>query len=225
MFRKKVIISCATILYMAATAGTVAGAEYNGGLMLGYSGGPGFQFNGLVSDISPGFPMSLRLALGYTSVDPGNAAGARKIFINDATNGTPQQKGWYWDFRFDFIYQLRAEKFRNFSLYLGPRFAKYTANFNFIGGNENFDVTSNQWGLGFGMDGVFAMSSRANLVLTGGLDYYAEGKLSGHDTSYSPDGEDVNGRNDYTYADADEVINQPKWEPRIMIGVSYRFGH
>lgn len=224
MQRTKVILSCTTILCIAAMAGPVNGADYYGGLMLGYSGGPGFQVNGLVTDFSTGFPLSLRLALGYTSVDPGSANGARKIFINDATNGTPQQKGWFWDFRFDFVFRLKAETFRNFSLFLGPRYAKYTANFNFIGGNEDFDVTSNQWGLGLGLDGVFAMGSRANLVLTGGVDYYAKSKLSGHDTSYSPDGENVNGRNDYTYADADEVINQPKWEPRLMIGVSYRFG-
>jgi hypothetical protein len=68
------------------------------------------------------------------------------------------------------------------------------------------------------------MGHRADLVITTGLDYYPDSALSGHDTTYAPGGEDVNSRKGYSYSDADEVINQPKLEPRFMIGVNYRFG-
>jgi hypothetical protein len=39
--------------------------------------------------------------LAYTNMNPGNPADARKIFINDATNGDPEKSGWMWDVRFD----------------------------------------------------------------------------------------------------------------------------
>jgi hypothetical protein len=42
----------------------------------------------------------------------------------------------------------------------------------------------------------------------------------GHDTSYSPDGVTVNGKHDYTYNDADAAINQPKFLPSLMVGIS-----
>jgi len=114
--------------------------------------------------------------------------------------------------------------FNEFFLAAGPRYSFHTSNFNFIGGNENFDVTSKQWGLGLGAGGAFPMGSKAGFVMSGGADYYFEGALEGHDTAYSPDGEDINGRNDYTFADAQEAINQPVLIFRLMIGVSYYFG-
>jgi len=45
--------------------------------------------------------------------------------------------------------------------------------------------------------------------------------MHGHDTTYYSDGETVNGREDYTYDDADEAINQPKVVPNISIGINY----
>ena len=101
---------------------------------------------------------------------------------------------------------------------------KLTANFKFIGGNEDFDVTSNQWGLGIGLEGYFNITQNLQFVLAGGVDYFFAATLSGHDTKYSPDGDDVNPRNDYTYDDADDAINQLSWEPRAIIGLSYWFG-
>ncbi len=80
--------------------------------MLGYNSGPGGLAHGTASNLSPGFPLSLRFGLGYTSRDPGIAANARRIFIIDATNGTPTQHGWSWDFRFDLIYALQSDSFR-----------------------------------------------------------------------------------------------------------------
>ena len=85
-------------------------------------------------------------------------------------------------------------------------------------------MTTNQWGAGLGLESRFAMSSRTDFVMSCGFDYFAKGTLSGHDTAYAPDGDPVNGREDYVYEDADEVINQPEFVLRAMLGVNYRFG-
>jgi hypothetical protein len=68
------------------------------------------------------------------------------------------------------------------------------------------------------------MSGRTDFVMGGGFDYFTKGTMTGHDTSYSPDGDPVNGREDYVYQDADDSINQPEWVLRAMLGVNYRFG-
>jgi len=63
-----------------------------------------------------------------------------------------------------------------------------------------------------------------DLVLTTGVDYFSKNILNGHDTSYSPNGETVNGRNDYTFKEADKAINQPELVPKFMLGMTYHFG-
>jgi hypothetical protein len=168
--------------------------------------------------------MALRFAVGYTSCEPGDAADARRIFINDATNGTPEEKGWYWDYRFDLMYKFAVRSAADLYVTGGVRYAQFTGNFKFIGGNEDFDVTSDQWGLGLGLEGYFDISTRFQFVLSGGFDYYFDSTLKGHDTEYSPDGDDVNPRDDYTYEHASEAINHPELEGRLMLGVSYWFG-
>ena len=66
------------------------------------------------------------------------------------------------------------------------------------------------------------------LVIALGLDFYLPSTLKGHDTSYSPDNDNVNGRNDnenndtpFTYKDADKAIYQPRIMPYTMIGLSF----
>jgi len=187
--------------------------------MLGYNSGLGFQLSALTSDFAQGFPFKVKFSIGYTSIQPGNALQARKIFINDATNGIPEKKGWVWDFRLNLLHKFR----KNTYVYGGVRYSLYTGNFVFVGGNEDFDVTSKQWGFGGGLEAHFRMSSRINLIVSPGIDYFLPSKLNGHDTAYSPDGENVNPRLDYTYQDADKAINQPKLVFRMLIGFSYRF--
>ena len=68
------------------------------------------------------------------------------------------------------------------------------------------------------------MGRRTEFLISGGFDYFPDSRLSGHDTSYSPDGDDVNQREDYNYQDADEIINQPGFELRLMAGIQYLFG-
>jgi hypothetical protein len=99
----------------------------------------------------------------------------------------------------------------------------FTGNFNYIGGNENFDVTSDQWGWGLGFKSYFPMTRKLELALTTGVDYYLSSELIGHDTKYSPDGEDVNPREDYKFKDADDAINQPKLKLRLLLGLNYNF--
>ena len=95
--------------------------------------------------------------MGHTRLDPGIAADARKIFINDATNGTPEKSGWMWDLRMDFLYRLRILGLQDAYAYAGVRYSMFTGNFKYIGGNEDFDVTSNQWGWGAGVKASFPM--------------------------------------------------------------------
>ena len=42
---------------------------------------------------------------------------------------------------------LRKGKLSHAYVFAGPRYGSFTGNFKFIGGNEDFDVTSSHWGL------------------------------------------------------------------------------
>ena len=194
------------------------------GMQAGANGGPGMQFQTGVEKIAKGFPFILRIGIGYTGKEPGNAADARKIFINNATNGIPEKKGRTLDARLDFLYPVNWFSWNHLYFVAGPRLSWFKGNFKYIGGNEDFDVKSKQWGLGIGLEKLYAMSPKIDLVLGVGFDYYKKSTLQGHDTSYSPDGETVNGREDYEFEDADKAIHQPYVIPRAMIGVNYRFG-
>ena len=74
------------------------------------------------------------------------------------------------------------------------------------------------------MEAEFPMTRKTSLLLSGGAEYFFSSRLTGHDTSYSPDGDNVNPRKEYTYADADDAVDQPVLRPVILLGVSYRLG-
>jgi len=222
-FNKLLTIASIAVIGMLF-AFPAAGVEWNGGAVVGYNGGPGGTANLMASKLVEGFPIALRLGVGYTAVEPGDPADARRIFINNATNGTPEERGWRWDYRFDLTYPLTIWSMQGLFVSGGARYSRHTSNFSFVGGNEDFDVTSNQWGWGLGLDKMLRMSSKTDFVFTVGVDYYLSAKLEGHDTSYDQGGEDVNPREDFAYADADEAINQPGFVFRFMLGVNYRFG-
>lgn len=190
------------------------------GGFLGYQDGPSIQAFVVARDFAEGFPLQARLRLARTTVEPGSAPDARRIFINDATNGTPKEAGSTWDLGLDGILP-RGERSRFFG---GVRYTRFKANFKYVGGNEDFDVTSNQWGLAAGMEAEFPMSPKLSLLLSGGGEYFFSSRLTGHDTSYSPDGDNVNPRKDYTYSDADAAVNQPVIRPVALLGFSYRLG-
>ena len=189
------------------------------GIQAGYNNGIGFQGSFTIKNLAEGFPFNVKLAVGLSFSDPGIPLKAREIFINDATNGVPEKGGKLVDFRADFLYNIGARTY----FYAGPRFTMFTGNFDFVGGNEDFDVTSKQWGAGVGVENYFRISPVLDLVLSFGYDYFFPNTLYAHDTSYSPDGQNVNDRKNFTFADADEAINQPKHNVKAMAGLSYNF--
>jgi len=101
--------------------------------------------------------------------------------------------------------------------------ARFTGNFKFVGGDEDFDVRSNHWGVGGGLEAFFPMGARIDPMLTAGVEHFFSSTLTAHDTAYNPDGDDVNPREDYTYGDADAAVAQPKLAPNLKLGFSYRF--
>ena len=195
----------------------------SGGISAGFNSGIGVMGNLRISNFAEDFPFSIRLGIEYTSVDPGNPNAARSIFINGATNGVPQKSGYIWDFRMDFMHKVNILSLPDAFLYIGPRYSMFTAVFDFIDGNEFFNVNSNQWGLGAGAVSDFLLSNKLALVFDTGVDYYFLSAIYGHDTSYGPDGVIINGRLNYTYQDADNAINQPKLVLKFMMGFNYYF--
>ncbi len=198
-------------------------ADFSAGLMAGYKGGLGFKATGMVSNFARGFPLSFEVGIAHTRLDPGVATVARKVFINDATNGTPEESGYIWDFRLDFLYRIPLFGMQNAHAFIGVRKAMFSANFKFIGGNEFFEITSDPWGWGAGLKADFPMGSRVSFSLSAGFDHYPSTALNGHDTVYSPNGENINGRKGYDYTSADDAINQPKFVPILMGGITVGF--
>lgn len=200
-------------------------SNISAGVLTGYNRGYGVQANLTLHKNE--LPFKLRVGLGYSFINPGNAADTRRIFINNATNGTPEKAGRSIDYRLDFLIPRSVFGLSHSYLILGPRGSSFKGNFAYIGGNEEFDVTSRQWGVGLGLESHFNMTQNLNLVIAAGLDYYLPGILHGHDTSYSPDNDNVNPRNDnqndnvaFTYKDANKAIYQPSFMPFAMIGLT-----
>jgi hypothetical protein len=217
---------CTTILFLALLTTSLPALERTASVQFGYGDRLDFLLNTTISDFAQGFPLDVRFGFAYSSVDPGDPAAARKIFINDGTNGTPQEDGNTWDLRCDLVWDFNYfEKHETF-LFAGPRYSQFTGSFKYVGGNEQFDVTGTQWGVGGGIESRYQLleSKRTELVLTAMLDYYLDDTLAGHDTAYSPGGSDINPRWNYTWGDADSAIDQPKFVPRLMVGISRRLG-
>ncbi len=195
--------------------------QFNAGINRGF----GLGANLILHELSIEFPFDICLGVGYTWLQPGNSAKARKIFINNATSGFPEDKGHNMDVRIDFMKVMTLMGNSNSYWFLGPRYSKFKGNFKYVGGNEDFDITSSQYGVGGGFESHYKISNGLQLILTGGLDYFFAAKLQGHDTSYYPDNDNVNARTnnendtDFRYKDADKAIDQPKFMPRIMVGI------
>ena len=194
-----------------------------GGISTGYTNGFGVQGNFMVSNFAQDFPLAVRFGLGYSTWDPGDAWAARRIFINDNTNGVPQKSGSDWNLRLDLLYHIHFLSMNRFFLFAGPRFSAFSGEFDFVDGNEFFNVTSNQWGFGFGGESYFMLIPGFDLVLSSGFDYYLHSSIQGHDTAYYPNNENINPKHGYTYSVADQAINQPKLLLRVLVGFNYRF--
>ena len=205
---------------VAQVTTSVVEPQVAAGGFLGFQNGLSGQAFVSVRDFAHGFPLMARFRAGFVSMEPGSPLDARRVFINDATNGTPKERGRTLDLGLDGLYPVGERT----QVYGGVRYSRFLANFNFVGGNEDFDVTSNHWGLALGLEGRFPMSSRTSLLVSGGGEYFFSARLSGHDTSYSPDGDHVNPRRDYSFDDADEAVRQPRFRPVLLIGLGYRLG-
>jgi hypothetical protein len=203
-------------------------SKFSAGVLAGYNRGYGMQANIKLHNTTNELPFELRFGMGYTILNPGNAADARRIFINNATNGEPEKRGRSIDYRLDFLFAKSIFGIPHSYIVLGPRGSSFKGNFKYIGGNEDFDVTSTQWGVGCGIESHFKLKEKLDLVFALGLDFYMPSTLHGHDTSYSPDNDNVNSRNDnenndspFTYKDADKAIYQPRFMPFAMIGLNF----
>lgn len=199
------------------------------GISTGYNRGFGGQVS--ITALRPleSLPVQIRFGFGITKLNPGNSADARRIFINNATNGVPEEKAKSFDYRLDFMFDSNFMDSESSKIVFGPRYSSFKANFKYVGGNEDFDVTSKQFGLGLGAESQFKINDKLNLLAAIGLDYFFNNTLIGHDTQYSPDDDNVNARNDntndnaeFTFKDANEAIKQPSLMPRVLIGLVYK---
>jgi len=195
------------------------------GLGAGYSNGGGGAVEISALNLTPSFPLGLHFSVGYfRQDDPGLAVNARQIFINDTTTGNDNilEYGYNIFFRLDFSYPVVQKKRFTLAPFLGVAHVRYLAHFDYQGGNEAFNVTTNPWGVGGGVRFSFQLSKNTMLILNGGLDYFFESQISAHGNFYNPDGVDDNPRDPYVYADADESIKQPVWNPKITLSIAFR---
>lgn len=225
MWRMKIPVGFILVLLLSfgSFSQPVMAGEFMGGLGVGTSGGLGVQASAGLSNFTRDLPLSVRFVLGYHSGNAGDPYAARQVFINDNTNGTPEDSAHQWQYRFDLLFPVYHLGTQEILLFGGPRLARYTANFNYVGGNENFDVTANPWGAGLGLETRFAINDNTSFQLQLGVDYYQQVELSGHDTIYTPDGDHVNPRDGYDYSDADDAVDQPSVEILAMMGLLVGF--
>lgn len=215
------VLVLASVLLARPASATLEAA---GGLSLGASSGIGGQADVTLSRIAEGLPFSARFGLGYWALDPGDALDARHVFINANSNGDPTKSGHRWDVRMDVIRPMTGGPLKGWDLAFGPRFSKFRGDYDFVGGNETFYITTDQWGFGSALEHRWPTGPETELVVSGGLDWFANATLKGHDSAYSPDGSSVSAVDDYTWADADDAIRQPRFAPRITVGLQHHFG-
>jgi hypothetical protein len=213
------------IVVFATAAGDFArAAETSAGLGIGTIGGTGLQAEVVLADFTRDAPLSLRAAVAHAGRDAGVPMDARHVFINENTNGTPEESGKLWSLRLDLLLPVARLGAAPVTLGLGLRKAYFTGTFAFVDGNETFDVTGSPWGVGLSLDTALAMSRRTAFTLRVGVDRYFDAALAGHGSTYAPDDQNVNAHEDYTWADADAAVNQPRWEVVALAGVRWRFG-
>lgn len=95
--------------------------QFSVGALFGLNNGLGAQINLLISNFADDFPFSTKLCFGISYMDPGDPLAARRIFINNNTNGVPEKSGRTWDFSLDFLYKLQLLGIKRNYIYAGPR--------------------------------------------------------------------------------------------------------
>lgn len=213
----------ATLLSLLMVASAPA-AETSLDIGFGATAGVGVQAGLTLDHFTRDVPLSLRLSGAYSGRKAGHALDARQVFINDTVNGTPDETANTWQARLDLLYPLTLLDNVPMQIGVGIRRAAFTGTFNYIGGNEKFDVSSDTWGVGLILDAAFAISDRADFTLQAGIDHFFDAPLEGHDTTYDPDGDHINPRDGYDFSSADDAINQPLLEFYGLIGLRLRLG-
>jgi len=219
---------------LAATVITTPGRalEHYVNLMAGYYAGPSVMGAVGFSDVFTKVPVSFELQGGHSWTNPGDAAMARDVFINgtDTGDADAQKDGSVWDFGLNALYPLNQTYGPvKFFVFGGPRYAHFDGHFQYVGGNEDFDVIANSWGLGGGLRGILPLGKGFSAVLQLGMDYYFPTSIYGHDATYYPNNANINARQDqeenagytFTYADAARSVNVPRLRPRVMLGIQF----
>lgn len=226
-FARRAMAICTALCLVPLASTAVAGAaapHRSAAVELGATTGFGARADFTLHDFTRDLPLSLRAGIGYAGRDAGDPLAARRVFINNNTNGTPDESGHSWQLRLDVVRPVGRLGLAPVNLGVGVRKAYFTGTFDYIGGNENFDVTCRPWGLGFALDTAFAVGRATSLTFAAGLDRYFGATMEGHDTAYSPDGSAINAQEDYAWADADDAINQPRWELTAVMGLRWHLG-
>lgn len=204
---------------LAATDAASGRARWSWAAETGFDGGPGAVASLECAEFARGIPFALRFGAGYAGRSPGDGILARAVFINNNTNGTLVQNGHRWSYRLDAVVTPERGLLQGMRWSAGPRLSRFTAHFDYVDGNEEFDVTSHQWGVGAMLEKSWPIGAGSRFALSAGADWFFGAALAGHGTTYSPDGTTVNPHEDFGWGDADEAIHQPKFEPRVLLGI------
>jgi len=209
---------------LSILTGQAVAVEYSASVLLGFNGGTGGQVGFQVGEFSFDHPLAVRFAVSYLRAFPGDAQKVYPIFRGESTTTAMDEKADIWNYRLDATYRFKNRSFSFLTVFGGARYSLFNGKFMPKNNQEDLEVTSNQWGLGAGVQGTYEFGKNTDLLIQAGLDYYFPSTLKSNGTSYSPNGNSTNPQNSSTWDDANDAIEQPSWEPLLMIGVSYRFG-
>ena len=196
-------------------------------LALGYYDDLGITLGLRMESENSQLPFYIQGRIGTTyQFEPGNAEDARKIFINDNQGGNIQEYGQSWLFAIDLGWRIHQKDDMLFEINASGILNQYNAHFAFIGNNESFTVKTRALGIGLGGNMKIGLSdSRSSLILKGGVEFFPKTRIDAHGSYfYTPDDTDDKPRNDYSYSDADDAINQPFFRPYLMVGILYPIG-
>ena len=170
----------------------------------------------------------MEVELGYSWTPAGDGILARHVFINGDTGGDndAQSSGGVLDFGINALYPLNQTYGPvKFFVFGGPRYSHYDVRWDYVGGDEDFDIVSWVYGLGGGVRGIMPLGKSFNAVLQLGIDYYPRSSIYGHDATYYPNNSNVNARTEngytYTYQDAENATTVPHIRPRVMVGIQF----
>ncbi|HVP65986.1 MAG TPA: hypothetical protein VMT17_01860 [Anaeromyxobacteraceae bacterium] len=211
----------ALVALLLLAGGGARAADLSVGAFAGYQNGFDLRALATAGNLIRSVPLGIDFGIGVTWLNAGDPTLAREVFVNDATDGTPQTSATVWDFQLDVIWFFHLNGLERTGVFLGPRFSMYSGDFHYVGGNEDFTVTSNNWGLGAGVRGAIPISRHWSAGVSLGLDWYPVITFYGHDTTYSSTGYSVNPKAGYDFQAAYAAINQPHWVPSLLIGVSW----